>query len=201
MENIIFDFDGVLIDWNPDYVYLEYFNNDKNKLQEFYNTTQIKHHNKELDRGIPYDKVLNELAAQHPQHAEAIKLWKPRWHKMLGKPIEGSVTILHKLHDNGYSLYGLTNWAAETFPYAYYSHEFFHIFKDIVVSGRENTIKPENKIYEICLSRNNLNAHECIFIDDSLDNVIAARNLGITAIHFTDPENLQTDLINLGVKI
>jgi len=201
MKNIIFDFGGVLLDWNPDHFYLPYFNGNTNRMEDFYATTQIKTLNKELDRGMPFDTFLTNMIRKFPQYASELKLWKNAWHKMLGDKIEGSIEILHKLNANGYQLYGLTNWSADTFPYVYYTHDFFHIFKDIVVSGREHTIKPEAEIYQICLQRNRLEPSETIFIDDNLDNVAAAQALGIYGIHFTDAVELQKSLIDVGIKL
>jgi 2-haloacid dehalogenase len=201
MQNIIFDFGGVLLEWNPDNVYLEYFNNDKHVMNVFYEKTQIKILNKEFDRGVPFDTILNNLATKMPRYKEPILLWKQSWHKMLGDKIEGSIKILQKLHDNGYNLYGLTNWSAETFPYAYYTHDFFRLFKDIVVSGRENMIKPEPRIFELCLSRNKLIPEQSVFIDDSLENILAATEIGIQAIYFLNPAQLQESLVHLGVKL
>ncbi|MCC2624387.1 MAG: gph 2 [Burkholderiales bacterium] len=201
MKNIIFDFGGVLLEWNPDNVYLEYFKNDKHVMNAFYDKTQIKVLNKEFDRGVPFDTILSNLAEKFPRYKEPILLWKQSWHKMLGNKIEGSIQILQKLHDNGYNLYGLTNWSAETFPYAYYTHDFFRLFKDIVVSGRENMIKPEPGIFELCLSRNNLIPEQSVFIDDSLENVLAATEIGMEAIYFRDPNQLQESLVYLGIKL
>lgn len=198
--NIIFDFGAVLVDWNPDYVYLPYFQS-ANQMQQFYQDTQIHHHNKALDRGVPYDQLLKSLAEQYPHYKEAIYLWKTCWHKMISGPIAGSVAILKSLHQEGYTVYGLTNWAAETFPYVYYTYDFFHLFKDIVVSGRENTIKPEPEIYQLLLSRNQLQPHTCLFIDDNCDNIVAAQALGIKTIHFKSPQQLLAALKALGVAI
>jgi 2-haloacid dehalogenase len=191
IQNIIFDFGGVLLDWNSDYFYLDYFNDNKEKMLEFYQKTKIKTLNKEFDRGLSFDIGLKTLAEEYPEYKDAIFYWKNAWHKMLKDEIPGSIELLKKLHQNNYNLYGLTNWSAETFPYVYYKYEFFHLFKDIVVSGREHLIKPEAEIYQLCLERNKLSAKECIFIDDTKENVEKAKSLGITSIHFKSANDLQ----------
>jgi len=193
-KHIIFDFGGVLIDWHPDRVYLPYFNDDINLMKKFYDETHIRTLNLEFDRGLPFDHGLKQLAHDFPRYHEPIYLWKTEWHKMIGGPVEGSIKILRALHHQNYLLFGLTNWSAETFPYVYYLYDFFRCFKDIVVSGREKVIKPELKIYEILLSRNNLNAEHCILIDDNMDNIIAAKKLGIHGICFSSPEQLAEEL-------
>lgn len=200
MKNIIFDFGGVLLEWDSDYFYKQYFENEE-AMNKFYNDTNIKVVNKSIDKGIPFDVALKELVIKFPEHEEPILLWKKAWNKMIGNEIVGSINVLYKLHEQGYNLYGLTNWSGETFPYVFYKYDFFHLFKDIVVSGRENCIKPEPDIYKLCLVRNNLNPRESIFIDDNVDNVIAANQQGITGIHFTNAEELHKSLINLGIKI
>ncbi len=193
-KHIIFDFGGVLIDWHPDRVYLPYFNNNMDAMKKFYAETNIRILNLEFDRGLPFDHGLKQLAAEFPDYHEPIHLWKTHWHKMIGGTIDGSIKILHALHQQNYLLYGLTNWSAETFPYVYYHYDFFKCFKDIVVSGREKAIKPESKIYEILLQRNNLEAEHCILIDDSIDNISAAKSLGIHGICFSNPLQLAKDL-------
>lgn len=198
IKHIIFDFGGVLIDWNPDYFYYQYFNYDQAQMQAFYDKTGIKDINVEMDRGLPFDVALKELAGKHPDYKAAIYCWKEQWHKMIGNEITGSLDILKALKQQGYGLYGLTNWSAETFPYVYYSYDFFRLFDDIVVSGREHMKKPDAEIYQLCLSRNHLNAQECVFIDDSIKNVEASQALGIQSVLFKNPKQLKHELEALG---
>lgn len=199
-KNIIFDFGAVLIDWNPDRVYLPYFNNLE-MMNQFYQETEIHIINKEMDKGASFDTMLKQLSLKFPHHDEPIKLWKTHWHKMIGGPIHDTVSILQKLHINNYSLYGLTNWSAETFPYVYYTYDFFRYFQDIVVSGREKTIKPEEEIYRICLERNNLKPEDCVFIDDNKENVESAEKLGIKGIIYTSSEQLAQSLMALNIYL
>ena len=93
-------------------------------------------------------------------------------------------------------MYGLTN-QAETFPYAFKKYSFFKYFKDIVISGKEQVIKPHQQIYQILLERNHLKPAESIFIDDSIENVEAARVLGLEGIHFKTSKHLVDNLILL----
>ena len=64
-----------------------------------------------------------------------------------------------------------------------------------------NVIKPDPEIYKLCLNRNNLTPEESVFIDDNLENVIAASKIGMHAIHFINAEQLQSSLLNLNVKL
>lgn len=200
MKNIIFDFGGVLIDWNPDRVYRPYFGCDDD-LARFYQETKILFHNCEMDRGWPYDQALAMLSTRFPHYAEPLKMWKTQWHKMIGGPIQGTVDLLWELKRAGYRLFGLTNWAAETFPFVYYTYDFFQIFEDIVVSGREGVIKPEPEIFQLCLQRNQIAASDSVFVDDNIDNIGAARSLGIHSIQFENPEQLRAAFLKILVGI
>ena len=125
-----------------------------------------------------------------------------RWEEMLGEAIEGTVDILKKLVDSKqFKVVALTNWSHETFPVALDTFEFLHWFEGILVSGEEKTRKPFKEIYELTLSRFNIEAESSVFIDDNLRNVIAAKELGINTIHFESPEQLTVALKSFDIMI
>lgn len=200
ITTIIYDLGGVLIDWNPKYVYRQVFNNDETKVDWFLNTICTHDWNEEHDAGRLIENGNKLLIEQYPEHEELIRTYYERWDEMLGGPIPEGVEILTKLKKaNNHNLYALTNWSAETFPIALKRYEFLHWFKGIVVSGTEKTRKPFKKIYDIILERYSLIAENCVFIDDNLKNVEAARELGIHAIQFKNSKQLTNELNHLGV--
>ena len=196
IENIIFDFGGVLVDWNPRYLYRDYFRNER-EMEFFLENVCTGEWNSELDRGRTFDEGIRLLLPQYPQYAEAIRLYRDGWEKMLGGEIKSSVELLKTLKDAGYSVYGLTNWSAETFPIAYGKYDFFRLFDGIVVSGEEKVAKPDPKIFEILLERYHLKAENCIFMDDSAANVAAAEALGFNAILFDNVDNVKSRIAAL----
>lgn len=196
-KNIIFDFGGVLIHWDPNLIYHGYFNCPE-KTRQFYQETGIFELNKALDKGAIFTIELERLAQKFPHYREPIFLWRDRWPEMVHGAIPDTVAILEKLHAQNTPLYGLTNWSAETFPYALANFPFLRYFKDIVVSGQVNAIKPEPEIFQILLKRNHLMANECIFIDDVINNINAAETLGFATIHFQTPELLANTLKTFG---
>jgi len=203
MKNIIFDIGGVLISWNPDTVYRKYFGNNLEKLSLFYKETGIFEANAEMDRGRPFQETLAELATNFPQYHEAIHLWKNSWLEMVGGPIDETVEILESLHAQDYKLYALTNFSAEMFFAHIYNnvqYSFLKRFRDIVVSGAEQTIKPEFKIYNILLQRNKLDPTDCVYIDDLASNLLPAQKLGMDTIRFTSPVQLIRELESLGIS-
>ena len=195
IKNIIFDLGGVLIDWNPEYVYLKEFKGDRKKMQIFFDHVCTFDWNENQDAGYSLSKATNDRVVLFPEQESLIRMYYDRWEEMLGGEIEGSVSILRKLKDNPfYKVFSLTNWSAETFPIALKRFDFLHWFEGIVVSGTEKTRKPFSEIYQTTLKRYNLEASESLFIDDNKRNIAAADKLGIQTIIFHNPDQLEKDL-------
>ena len=200
IKNIIFDLGGVLIDWNPDYVFLKEFQGNKEKMQEFYNKVCTFDWNENQDAGYPLKKATEDRIKLFPEYENLIQMYYGRWEEMLGGAIEDSVSILKKIVENtNYKTIALKNWSAETFPIALKRYDFLHWFEGIVVSGTEKTRKPFKKIYYLTLERYNLKAANSLFIDDNERNIIAAKEIGINTIKFNNPSQLENDLKLLGV--
>lgn len=181
IKNIVFDFGGVLIDWNPHYLYRDYFKNEK-EMDYFLENICTQTWNTEQDRGRSFDEAVRILQEQYPEYHEAISLYRDGWQHMIKGEIKKGVDLLRRLKSEGYKIYGLTNWSAEKIGIAYEMFDFFSLFDGIVVSGEEKVIKPDRRIFEILLARYDLKADESIFIDDNLFNIKAAENLGFNAI-------------------
>jgi len=195
VKNIIFDLGGVLIDWNPEIVYLDTFKGNRKKMEKFFDEVCTFDWNENQDAGYPLDNATEDRIALFPEQADLIRMYYGRWEEMLRGPISGTVQILEKLvNNNSYRVFALTNWSAETFPIALKRFDFLHWFEGIVVSGTEKTRKPFQEIYETTLERYGLKASESIFIDDNERNIIAANLLGIQTIKFLNPHQLEKDL-------
>ena len=196
IKNIIFDFGGVLLDWNPRYLYKSYFNNDE-EMENFLADICNGEWNIKQDAGRPFAEAVKELQSKFPEYAEAIQMYDDDWEKMLKCELPESIDLLKELKSMGYGIYGLTNWSAEKIGYAFANYSFFSLFDGIVVSGVEKVVKPDRKIYEILLERYSLKPGECVFIDDNQDNVDMAKVLGINAIRFDNIGNVKEHLETL----
>ena len=120
---------------------------------------------------------------------------------MLKSEIADNVAVLRKLEHSEYELFGLTNWSAETFPYALENYDFFSIFKGkIVVSGTEKLIKPNPEIWHVLLNRYQIKAEESVFIDDNFKNIEVAKSLGFICIHIKEDTDLEKELRDLGIE-
>lgn len=153
------------------------------------------------DAGRPFAEAVAELSALHPRYRELIEVYHTRWGEMLAGPIEGTVKILEELHKKDYYLCALSNWSAETFPFARERYRFLDRFRTIVLSGEEKLIKPDPAIFRVLLKRIGRKAQECFFIDDAPANTQAARQLGFGAIDFSSPEDLRARLRERGLPL
>ena len=193
---IIFDLGGVLIDWNPSYLFDKLFDNEEQKKHFFENICTL-YWTEQQDAGRPIKEATEILVARHPEWKEYIEAYYGRWTEMLGGPIHDTVEIFRELKATGkYKLYALTNWSGELFPVALELYEFLHWFDGRVVSGDEKMRKPFPEFYRLTLDRFNLTAGNTLFIDDNLRNIKAAEALGIQCIRFENPEQLKKDLIS-----
>ncbi|MBQ6987897.1 MAG: HAD family phosphatase [Alistipes sp.] len=193
MKNIVFDFGGVLVDWNPHHLYDKYFGS-REKAEWFLNNICLYSWNLQMDGGKPFAEGVAELQAEYPEWSEAIAIYHTRWIEMMNGEIEGMVSVVKRLKAAGYGVYGLTNWSAETFPMVRDTYPVFQEFDGIVVSGEEHLLKPDAAIYRCLLERYDLQAEESLFVDDNADNVAGARNVGMKAIQFTSAVELEREL-------
>lgn len=199
LKNIILDFGGVIMDWNPRYYFKNHFNDDE-KMEFFLKNIAVDEWNIEQDRGRTLADGTAHQIAQFPEWEKDIRAYYDNWTTMLKGDIPANVKVLRKLEHSSYELFGLTNWSAETFPYALENYDFFKIFKDkIVVSGTEKLIKPDAKIFELLLHRYQIKAEESVFIDDNIKNIETAQKLGFVSIHIKDHTDLEKELRDLGL--
>lgn len=198
VKNIIFDIGNVLLEFKP-LDYLKRTFNDENLenllYKEIFQCDEWVH----LDRGIlTQDEVVKVISLRNPKYEVHIKKCMDNWIEIL-TPIEGTVKILSKLKENDYKIYLLSNFHSLAFETVYSKYDFFKHFNGGIISYKENLLKPESEIYTKLLDTYNLNAEECLFIDDTLVNIEAANRLGINTIHFESYETLNENLVEINL--
>ena len=198
MKDIVFDLGGVLIDWNPRYLYKKIFASEE-EMEWFLSNVCTPQWNTQQDAGRPFAQGIALAKEKYPKYAPQIEDYYKRWEEMLGGPIKGTVAIWHELKDKDYRIYALTNWSAETFPIAKAKYDFLQQMDGIVVSGEEHLVKPDPEIYARLLKRFGLHSPNCVYIDDNAANVSAAAMLGFDAISFQSPDALRMELLKRGI--
>ena len=194
IKAIIFDFGGVLLEWDPRHLYKRFFPGQPQAMDQFLAEINFYEWNAQQDRGRPFAEGIAALSAQFPQHAHLIQAYYDHWEDSVTGAITGTVDILQALKDKGYPLYGLSNWSAETYPRARRKYPFFDLFDDIILSGDVKLNKPDPAIFKLLLSKIKYSAPECLLVDDSLPNIEVAKSLGFNTIHFISPSQLQSEL-------
>ena len=194
IDTIIFDIGGVLVDWNPRYLYRKIFKTEE-EIDWFLQNICTSEWNEQQDAGRSFEEATDELLAKFPDHEIPIRAWYGRWKETITGPITETVKIFEELREaKKYKFYALTNWSEQTFPWTLENFHFLHWFEGIVVSGVEKTRKPFPEFYQILLSRYNVDPAKALFIDDSHRNIIGAQAVGINGIHFQSPAQLRSEL-------
>ncbi len=197
INTIIFDLGGVLIDWNPRYLYRKIFKTDE-EITWFLENVCTPEWNDQQDAGRSFEDATNELIERYPEHELAIRAWYGRWQETIGGRIHETVELLSEIRaSKKYKIYALTNWSAETFPWALDNFDFLHWFDGIVVSGVEKSRKPFPEFYRILFDRYQINPAQAIFIDDNIKNVEGALKVGLPTIHFQSAAQVRKEFATL----
>ncbi|MDX1939084.1 MAG: HAD family phosphatase [Saprospiraceae bacterium] len=199
LNTIIFDLGGVLIDWNPEYVFRNVFD-DEQEMYYFFENICTHDWNIQQDAGRSLAEATEILVQERPDYESQIRAYYGRWREMLGGAIEETVEILDILRkQDSHRLLALTNWSHETFPTALERYDFLHWFEGIVVSGEEKLIKPDPRIYNLLIDRYQVEPQRALFIDDNVKNVTGAQSVGLQAVRFESPGQLRGFLKENGV--
>jgi len=194
---VVFDLGGVLIDWDPRYLYRRML--PAGDVDAFLDEIGFAEWNHAQDAGGSWADAVTALASRHPHRRELIEAYPQRFAETLGGTIPGTVALLEELHSHGVPLLALTNWSAETFLVARAEFAFLELFDGIVVSGEERVAKPDPRIFVLLLDRFGLQPGNTVFIDDAAANIAAARRVGLVALRYESPGQLRERLVGAGV--
>jgi 2-haloacid dehalogenase len=200
VDAVVFDLGGVLLDWDPRHLYRKLID-DPDRLADFLDRICTGEWHMAHDLGVPTLESCQELAREHPQHADLIMAWAERGEEMIAGQIDGTVEVLADLRRAGVPCFALSNMEAETFPLRRARFAFMRDFDGWVISGLEGVAKPDPAIFDLLLSRHGLDPARTAFIDDNPGNVAAARQLGVQAIRFADPGQVRGELRALGLPV
>ena len=198
LTTVVFDVGGVLLDWNPRYLYRKLMT-DEAAMEDFLARVCTPAWNHRQDEGRAFADAVAERCALFPEFAELIVAYDHRWEEMLGGEIVPTVELLYRLKDRGVRLLALTNFSAEKFPQAQQRYPFFACFEAIMVSGEVGIAKPDPRIFAYLIAVCGLQPGDCLYTDDVPANVAAACHAGFHAIHFTSAAALEDVLRQSGL--
>ena len=195
IRTVIFDIGNVLVRFD----YMPFIRNllkDENAVEHVNNAIWFTGYWNELDRGQDTDLMLKKMIEKEPDYEEQIRLTFDR----VGECIfmeDYAIPWIEELKERGYQVLYLSNYSEHTMEVNPEALEFLPHMDGGVFSCYEKLIKPDPALFKVILERYGLKPEECVFIDDNLPNVEAARNLGINAIHFEKYSQAKDELENL----
>lgn len=107
--------------------------------------------------------------------------------------IEQTIALMSTLVANAVPLYCLSNMSVETYQHVKH-FDFFNWFEGVLISGVEKTMKPDAQVFQRLIQRFQLTPQDCLFIDDSLANIEAARAQGLKVWHFLRTEKCYREI-------
>jgi HAD superfamily hydrolase (TIGR01509 family) len=120
------------------------------------------------------------------------------WWNDLFDPMEGMAELVSHLAAR-YPLYLVSNTNELHFTYIRESCAFLEHFRSFILSFEVGSRKPEPDIYQALIRQTGLPPSQCLFVDDKLPFVTAARNQGLLAWQFTSPQEFIRDLQRHGL--
>lgn len=154
----------------------------------------------EYDLGnLPDDEILRLFIKNDPEIETELRHSLQDVRGILER-CEYAIPWIKELKQKGYQVLFLSNFSEKVLKECPHVMDFLPYMDGGVFSFKVHMIKPETPIYEEILKQYHLIPGECVFIDDTLPNIITARNLGIHGIHFKDREQAIAELEQLGVK-
>lgn len=199
MNHIIFDIGNVLLSYQP----LEYLNKyySKEVSHDLFKIIFQSPEWIELDKGtITTQEVINILSLKYPKYKKEIEFILNNWTNMM-RPITENVELAKILKQKGYHLYLLSNFHKVAFDQMLHKYDFFQLFEGQIISSHVHLLKPNKDIYISLLNKYNLQPHECLFIDDTRINTLAAMSIGIKTIHLPYQNDLKQELAKMNIHI
>ncbi|WEV74772.1 HAD family phosphatase [Bifidobacterium sp. ESL0798] len=205
IHDVMFDFCGVLLELNyrpclqgrfPQQV-VDRLCADESDVYGFFAAEA------RMDAGEDFAVVIKDVEKEYGDKAATMfRYYIEHYDDALPKMIDGMEQLLTDLRKAGYGVWGLTNWSAETFHFAFEKFpQLERLLQGTMVSGVEKMHKPNADIFDLALSRFGLDAGRTVFFDDTQANVDGAKAVGIKGIRFRNATDARNDLRRLGVNI
>jgi 2-haloacid dehalogenase len=198
IRTVVFDVGGVLIDWNPRYLYRKMIP-EPAEMERFLADVCTPEWHAQHDLGVSYEDSIPQLIAVHPQWSVEIRAWDERFVEMYGGVFEGTVDLLRELHRRRVPLVASTNWGAESWAMAKDRYEFLGWFDGAIVSGEVGMAKPDPAFYELLIDTFDLVPNQTLYVEDNHVNLQAAADRGFVPHRFESPADLQIDLRRRGL--
>ena len=192
IKNIVFDLGNVLVKFKPRQFLNDLFTDENviDFLFDFYFQSGLWN---QYDQGLfTKEGMIDQGQQVHPEYKDEIVQMMNRWVEYVVE-VESSIQVLEK-YKGHFSLYVLSNVPEDYYQYVIENLSIFKYMDGGIYSYQEKIIKPDTRIYRRLLEKYNLQADECLFIDDKLENIEKANELGFYTIHLKELSELENEL-------
>jgi len=189
VEKIIFDLGRVLVKFNVRNLFRKIITTEEEIDYFLQNICTWEWH---IQQDLVQDtsQASAPLVQQFPKYQEAIEAFYGRFLEMIEGTYEKNVKLAMDLKQKGYSIYVLSNFPGDQYDKYEKHNSFLQIFDDKIISGHVCLAKPDTKIYQLAIDKFHLVPERSLFIDDKIENIEGAKQLGIQTIHLQNPDEL-----------
>ncbi len=197
IKNIVFDISNVLAPFRfKEYLAEKGF--DGTMIKRIIKASAMTPYWTEFEKGkLSQEEAMAAFIGTDPDIADELHQAYDSCSGIMGR-YDYTENWIDALKEAGYKLYCITNFTPAGYEQCYDCISFIERFVGCVFSFREGVVKPDPEIYRTLLRRYDLKAEECVFIDDTEENVRSAENLGFKGIVFTGYEDAVSALREIG---
>lgn len=198
IKNIVFDIGNVLLAFRWKEYFAE-FGYPQDIYDRLCKATALNPVWCEYDRGVWEEEAVLQAFIEADPELEPVIREVLTSLKGLLVLYDYTVEWVKELKAKGYKLYYLSNYSWPAVRDCAKELEFLPYMDGGILSFLEKVIKPDAAIYHLLMDRYGLKPEECVFLDDTEKNIIAARAVGMKGIVFKTKEQAIEELRKLGV--
>lgn len=188
IKNIIFDLGGVLVGFDGQRSISSFEALGCHDVAQYV----VEHRTEDLFADIELGRIttaefcneVRRISGTNAKDADIIEAWNALLTPMSAVKRQR----LMELHQQGYRLFLLSNTNDMHWQLCGYVFDIAPLFEHCFLSYEMHLIKPNEEIYREVLRQADIRAEETIFIDDNLDNIKAARRVGLHVFHNETPD-------------
>lgn len=193
IKNIVYDFGGVLVQYD----FMGFFTQlleSREKARWFLDKVFTSELNNEMDRGVHEPAYFFERQKRlWPEYREALDAFDKRYADIFTHESEGIRESMIDFKQRGYRLLGLSNWSSRVND-VMEKFDIFEILDGYLISKDVHQLKPDAEIYHTFLNKFDVQADECVFIDDKPVNIEGAKAVGLYGIVYDNTRQLLHEL-------
>jgi len=198
IEVIVFDLGGVIVNVNFKSPLGKLFDNSGAESNRFKDKPNFSKLLQRYDMGIISAGDFHEKIIDHLD----IELSFDEFIRASNDAIEAGddgIDDIVKSLSKKYKLAILSNTNPVHYEYIKEKYSIIELFDHILLSYEMGTVKPDAAAYEKLIKTTSVLPSQHLFIDDRIENICAAKEIGMDGIHYISIENLRMELKNRGI--